>query len=469
MKGPVAGRGLTLATLALFAFACTVALAEPRIAETHRPTKAARDLDQIRQAKVLRVVVNQSRNSSATLGGAPVGAEDRRLKAFEAFLNAQKGSHGAIRLQAVPRPKGQLLAALQHGEADLAAPGEALAPVSNLRSVAATAAVANSDLVLVQPRKHRAVDNLDQLAGKHLVLVAGSAAEEAVNRANAQLMARHKRPMVIEWADASLGVEDVLDMVSAGVYAMTLVEQPIAERWVKLMPDLRVERRPAFQAPAPISWYVRQDAPQLTESVRAFTSQYKPAANQDKALLEGCRDLYQTRNPLDRDDRARLEALRPVLQRNAREQGLDWLDLAALAYKESDLTPGARGGSGASGPLQITPAAARRVGVKQMDDVDDSVRAAARYLALIRRNFFNSKHMDERERMAFVLAAYNLGPERVQRLRAQARQRGLDPDRWFFQVERVAMESLGLAPVRYVNNVNKYYLAFNRARDSLEP
>lgn len=461
MKDPVSGQVSRLAALLLFALASSAALAEPK-------PHAARDLAQIRQAKVLRVVVNQSRNSSTTIDGAAVGAEDRRLEAFEDYLNSQPGQHTRVRLKAVPRPKDQLLGALQRGEADLAAPGELLPAGAGAATMASAATVVDTPLVLVQSRKHKPYTRLEQLAGKRLVLVAGSAAAEAVSRANAQLATRHLAPIVVEWADASLGVEDVLDMISAGVYGLTLVEQPIAERWVKLMPDLRIDRRVGFHAPGPMNWYVRQDAPQLSDSVRQFLGQYRPPANQDKALLDGCRTLYQTRYPLHNDDRQRLEALRPVLQRNARQQGLDWLDLAALAYKESDLEPAARGGGGASGPLQITPAAARRVGVKSVNAVDDSVRAAARYLALIRSRFFNSKHMDERERMAFVLAAYNMGPERVQRFRAQARQRGLDPNRWFFQVERIALENVGLAPVSYVNNVNKYYLAFDRARESLE-
>jgi membrane-bound lytic murein transglycosylase MltF len=463
MNSPAVGWALSLAAFVFYVSASAAAVAEPR----HSPLPA-RDLAQIRQTKVLRVVVNQSRDSSATIDGAAVGVEDQRLEAFEQYLNSQPGKHPQVRLEAVPRPKEQLLGALQRGEADLAAPGELLPMATSVQSLAGSATGTDTPLVLVQARKHKPYAGLDQLAGKRIVLVAGSGAAEAVARANVQLAARHRPPITIEWADASLGVEDVLDMISAGVYAMTLVEQPIAERWVKLMPDLRIERRLSFHASGPTNWYVRGDAPQLSDSVRQFLGQYRPPANQDKALLDGCRTLYQTRYPLHSDDRQRLEALRPVLQRNARQQGLDWLDLAALAYKESDLEPAARGGGGASGPLQITPAAARRVGVKDVTAVDDSVRAAARYLGLIRSRFFNSKAMDERERMAFVLAAYNLGPERVQRFRALARQRGLDPNRWFFQVERIALENVGLAPVTYVNNVNKYYLAFDRARDSLE-
>jgi hypothetical protein len=36
-------------------------------------------------------------------------------------------------------------------------------------------------------------------------------------------------------------------------------------------------------------------------------------------------------------------------------------------------------------------------------------------------------------------------------------------------VERIAMEQVGMSAVSYVNSVNKYYLAFDRERDSLEP
>jgi membrane-bound lytic murein transglycosylase MltF len=57
----------------------------------------------------------------------------------------------------------------------------------------------------------------------------------------------------------------------------------------------------------------------------------------------------------------------------------------------------------------------------------------------------------------------------VQGMRAEARRRGLNPNQWFFQVERIAMEQVGMGGVSYVNSVNKYYLAFDRERDSLEP
>ena len=103
-----------------------------------------------------------------------------------------------------------------------------------------------------------------------------------------------------------------------------------------------------------------------------------------------------------------------------------------------------------------------------IQQLDNNVQASAKYLASIRRKFFASPRLNERERMAFVLAAYNLGPQRVQSMRAEARRRGLNPDQWFFQVERIALETVGMGVVGYVNSVNKYYLAFHRERYLLE-
>src|SRR5476649_3033432 len=132
---------------------------------------------------------------------------------------------------------------------------------------------------------------------------------------------------------------------------------------------------------------------------------------------------------------------------------MDWLNLAALAFKESALEPASKGSGGPTGLLQITPSAAQRVGVSNIQSVDNNVQAGAKYLAMIRRKFFASPKLNERERMAFVLAAYNMGPERVQGMRAEARRRGLNPNQWFFQVERIAMEQVGMNAVNYVNSV----------------
>ncbi|MEL7559754.1 transglycosylase SLT domain-containing protein [Stutzerimonas chloritidismutans] len=426
-----------------------------------------RDLADIRRSGVLRVLVNQSRNSSGEVKGEAIGVEYVRLRAFEQHLN--RGSKGPpITLKIIPKAKDQLLGALQRGEGDLVAPGEILAQGTIRRLSRSRSLIGPVPMVLVSRQGGPHYHSFDQLSGRSLALSAGSAAGSALDRLNRTLMQAGRAPIAVEWVDPTLAVEDVLDMVQAGVYPATVVEQPIAERWVKVLPKLRIESTLTLGAPADMHWFVQKDAGMLRASIDRFLQTYNAPDNQDAAFVRVYRRLYRVQYPLDRVGRQRLEKVRPTLQRHAQGQEIDWLNLAALAFKESTLNPSARGASGATGLMQVTPATARSMGVQDIGQLDNNVLASAKYLASIRKSFFSSPRLNERERMAFVLAAYNLGPQRVQSLRAEARRRGLNPDQWFFQVERVAMSTMGMGVVSYVNAVNKYYLAYTRERYLLE-
>lgn len=432
-------------------------------------SKAARDLPTIRSSGELRVLVNQSRNSSGEVKGQSIGVEYQRMRAFEQYLNRNARDGRTLKLKVIPRAKDQLLAALQRGEGDLVAPGELLNIPRGSQLSPSAAIRSNVPLIIVAKQGNRRYQNLEQLSGRSLALPAGSVAGEAVRALNQRLIDSKRSPIVVEWVDPTLAVEDVLEMVQAGIFSVTAVEQPIAERWAKVMPKLRLDRHLHLASDGDMRWYVRRDTPILGASIDRFLKEYRDPADRDAAFQRVYRRLYKVHYPLGRVERQRLEKVRPVLQRYAVQHDFDWLTLAAVAFKESTLNPAARGAGGATGLMQITPAAARSVGVSNIGVLDNNVQASAKYLAMIRRNYFNSPQLNERERMAFILAGYNMGPQRVQGLRAEARRRGLNPNQWFFQVERVAMEQMGMGVVSYVSSVNKYYLAYSRERYLLEP
>ena len=458
----------------LLLLCCSLLLPMPALARLAGPLQAVpttqvRDLAAIRSSRVLKVLVNQSRNSSGEVQGQAIGVEYHRLRAFEQYLNGHARDGQEITLKIIPKAKDQLLGALQRGEGDLVAPGELLDLQSGHAVSTSEPIASNIPLILVGIKGERRYTKLEQLSGKTLALPTGSAAGDAISQINQKLALHKLAPVKVEWVDPSLAVEDVLEMVQGGIFHLTIVEQPIAERWGKILPKLRFDRQVLISEPGEEYWFVRRDASMLRASIDRFLSTYKKPSDEDVAFLRIYRRLYQVHYPLAKADRQRLEKLRPVLQKHADAQGMDWLNLAALAFKESALQPETGSGGGPTGLMQITPSAAQRVGVNNIQNLDANVQAGAKYLAMIRRKFFSSPKLNERERMAFVLAAYNMGPERVQGMRAEARRRGLNPNQWFFQVERIAMEQVGMSAVSYVNSVNKYYLAFDRERESLEP
>jgi membrane-bound lytic murein transglycosylase MltF len=457
-----------LLTCCLLLLSCTALARIAGPLEVEQP-KAARDLASIRSSGELRVLVNQSRNSSGEVKGQSIGIEYQRMRAFEQYLNRDSRDGRTLKLKVIPRAKDQLLAALQRGEGDLVAPGELLT-IPRASMLSASAAIrSNVPVIIVAREGNRRYQNLEQLSGRSLALPAGSVAGEMIQAVNQRLIDSKRSPILVEWVDPSLAVEDVLEMIQAGIFSVTAVEQPIAERWAKVMPKLRLDRHLQLSKDGVMRWYVRRDTPMLGASIDRFLNGYRDPADQDVAFQRVYRRLYKVHYPLGRIERQRLEKVRPVLQRYAAQHDFDWLALAALAFKESTLNPAARGAGGAIGLMQVTPVAARSVGVSNIDVLENNVQASAKYLAMIRRNYFNSPQLNERERMAFILAGYNMGPQRVQSMRAEARRRGLNPNQWFFQVERIAMEQMGMGVVSYVNSVNKYYLAYDRERYLLEP
>lgn len=108
-------RSILLSLLLLVPLHAAARLAEP--AESWQSVTPQRDLAEIRRGGVLRVLINQSRNSSGEIKGQLIGVESQRLRAFEHFLNA--GNTRRVSLKMIPLPKAELMAALRRGEGDL--------------------------------------------------------------------------------------------------------------------------------------------------------------------------------------------------------------------------------------------------------------------------------------------------------------------------------------------------------------
>lgn len=89
--------------------------------------------------------------------------------------------------------------------------------------------------------------------------------------------------------------------------------------------------------------------------------------------------------------------------RIAQQEGIEPEFLLAMFWVESQFCTGAVSSAGAVGVAQLTPAAAREVGVNRHDVVQNMV-GGARYLR---------KQLVRFGRWDLALAAYNAGPQRV--------------------------------------------------------
>ena len=144
--------------------------------------------------------------------------------------------------------------------------------------------------------------------------------------------------------------------------------------------------------------------------------------------------------------------------------------LAAQGYQESGLDQSVKSRAGAIGIMQLLPstAADRNVGIPDIEKIDRNIEAGAKYMRFLASRYFDDPGISKVDQTLLAFAAYNAGPARVRKLRAEAEKSGLDPNRWFDNVERIAARRIGRETVQYVSNIYKYYIAYHLAVKQME-
>jgi membrane-bound lytic murein transglycosylase MltF len=134
--------------------------------------------------------------------------------------------------------------------------------------------------------------------------------------------------------------------------------------------------------------------------------------------------------------------------------------MAAQGYQESGLDHGKKSQVGAIGVMQVMPATGNEMKVGDITQMEANIHAGVKYIRFMMDNYYAKEPMTQLDKGLFTFASYNAGPGRIRQLREKAAERGLDPNKWFNNVEIVAAESIGRETVQYVSNIYKYYLAY---------
>ncbi len=174
------------------------------------------------------------------------------------------------------------------------------------------------------------------------------------------------------------------------------------------------------------------------------------------------------KNPLTEKEREKLIQVISLFKKYALNYGFDYLAVAAQAYQESGLDNSKRSHAGAVGIMQLLPrtASGKNVNIKNIKKLENNIHAGVKYLNFIRMRYFNDPAIKPTARVDFAWAAYNAGPARINQMRKTAAKRGFDPNRWFFNVEKIAAEKIGRETVDYVANINKYFIAYKLLYDT---
>ncbi len=336
---------------------------------------------------------------------------------------------------------GRLVEMLDSGEIDLAA-YEIPVTAEYRQQVVACGPEYVTTQVLVQPLKDGKPEITDetQLIGRDVYVEAGSKYDYRLRNLDSELGGGIN---IHEVDRDTLITEDLVGMVSDGTIPLTVVDSDIARINKTYYRDLDVSLPLSF--PQKASWGVAPGNEWLADSVNAWFLQEAPKRRQAE-LLKRYFELskngeadYKTSVSLDLS-KGIISPYDAIFKNAAKKIGWDWRILAAVGYAESGFNNHLVSWAGARGLMQIMPRSAVAYGLPldKIEEPGPNIEAAARILADLDRSL-SKKVPDSRERLKFVIAAYNSGIGHVYDAIALAGKYGRDPQIWDSNVEQALL------------------------------
>lgn len=252
-------------------------------------------------------------------------------------------------------------------------------------------------------------------------------------------------------------------MVNAGQLPATVASDQRAALWAQVFDQIRTYPDIPIASEGQLAWVLRKNNPQLKALVDQFVESHAVGTSFGNVVLRRyLRNTKWVRNSTSQSEMEKFFANVALIKKYSAEYDFDFLMIAALGYQESMLDQRKKSTRGAVGIMQVVPkyAAAPPIGILNVDKAENNIHAGVKMLHNISVRYFGDGTLDPMNRTLFTFAAYNAGPTRIARLRRQAQLEGLDPNKWFGNVELAVARDVGRETVQYVSNVYKYYVAY---------
>jgi membrane-bound lytic murein transglycosylase F len=425
-------------------------------------TPEGNKLQQVQRAGELVVLTRNSPTTYYDGPDGPTGIEYDLAAAFARRLGVK------VRI-VVPDHYADILPMIARGDGDLAAAGITVTPArAQVVRFAPPYQDIRQQLVyrLGTPRPR----TLDDLAGQHLEVVAGSSYAERLG----QLQAQH--PSLTWIANDTAEAEELLQEVQEELLTYTIADSNVIALSLQFNTDLRV----AFDISEPesLAWAFPQDADDslFREAARFFEE--ARATGLLAQLIEQYYGAVGRFNPINlaaftQRVRTDLDQFRPLFEKAEQAYNIDWRLLAAMAYQESYWNPKAASPTGVRGLMMLTSVTAEHLGVTDRENPEQSLLGGARYLRQILDRL--PHRIRDPDRTWLALAAYNVGINHLEDARILTQRQGGNPDSWGDVKQHLPLlaksawytqtkngYARGYEPVQFVNRIRLYYEILKR-------
>lgn len=310
--------------------------------------------------------------------------------------------------------------------------------------------------VLVQPKSRdgKNVTDVTQLVGREVYVENDSKYYHRLLNLNDELGGG----IIIKPVERdTLITEDLIAMVSEGEIPLTVVDNDIAALNKSYYPDIDVSLEISF--PQRSAWAVSKSQKWLADTISEWAGQEVPRrqrANLLKRYFERSKQEGGSQTFFVLDFKGgKMSPFDDLFRRYARKLGWDWKLLSSVGYVESHYDSTQVSWAGAKGMMQLMPATAKAFGLDEnkITENEASVATAVKVFQSLDKSL--SKYVpNPKERIKFVLAAYNSGLAHILDAIAIAKKIGHPADVWDGSVAEALM--LKSNPEYYNDPVCRY-------------
>ncbi|MDP1652648.1 MAG: membrane-bound lytic murein transglycosylase MltF [Rhodocyclaceae bacterium] len=277
--------------------------------------------------------------------------------------------------------------------------------------------------LIVQHASALPADSPEKLAGREISLLPGAPQVRTLSALKIE-----PPPLIVE--RSGVNELELLAGVARRRYDLVASDELHFDIAANFSPDLAI----AFELPEKLAYAWAFPATSL--ALREEAAQFIESVKKDGTLRRLYDRYFGHIRRMDTRDigvflehvRGRLPNYRQAFQEAQEITGIDWRLLAALAYQESKWDPLATSPTGVRGMMMLTEDTADRLGVGNRLDARESIRAGAKYLALLMDDL--PEEIRQPDRLWFALAAYNLGMGHLKGGRRFAPGLKRDPNLW---------------------------------------
>ncbi len=275
----------------------------------------------------------------------------------------------------------------------------------------------------------------------------------------------HLRVKIVQAGDEAEMLE-LLEQGRGDMITSMLLDIPDPERVIQSAAYNRADE--FLAADALQVWSMMAASTDLQKAVDAFLSKEYRSEFYNVNYRKYFADRVEERNA----KHIRTEKLSPydkIAKAYAARYNFDWRLIVAQMYMESRFNPAVVSHMGAEGLMQVLPATANEMGFSDVTSPEQGIHAGVQYMDWLRQRF-DEQDLTIQDRTWFSLASYNAGLARVQRARKLAAELGLDPNRWFGNVEIAIRKISGChcsQTVAYVSDIRNLYDAYVQMINSI--